>query len=64
MKPKHVKCLLRGLPEEDQAAIKSIVGRPVTFAALSFGQAELEFTDTQGDEHTLWVETKLIKPAT
>jgi hypothetical protein len=55
--------LLRGLPKEDQKAIKSIVGRLVTLAAFSYGQAELEFTDTEGDEHTIWVETSLIRPA-
>ena len=55
--------LLRGLPKEDQTAIQSIVGRPVTFAGMSYGQAELEFTDGQGDDHTIWVETNLIRPA-
>ena len=55
--------LLHGLPEEDQAAIQSIVGHPVTFAGYSWGQAELEFTDSQGDGHTIWVETDLIRPA-
>jgi hypothetical protein len=55
--------LLQGLPTEDQNAIRSIVGRPVTFTGFSYGQAELEFTDGQGDDHTIWVETNLIRPA-
>ena len=55
--------LLRGLPKEDQKAIKSIVGRPVTLAGYSYGQAELEFTDADGDEHTIWVEPTLIRAA-
>ena len=55
--------LLHGLPKEDQRAIRSIVGQPVTFAGISYGQAELEFTDSQGDEHTIWVESTLIRPA-
>jgi hypothetical protein len=55
--------LLKGLPKEDQAAIKSIVGQPVTLAGYSYGQAELEFTDSQGDSHTIWVEPDLIRPA-
>lgn len=54
--------LLQGLPKEDQKAIRSIVGQPVTFAGVSYGQAELEFVDSHGDEHTIWVETDLIRP--
>ncbi len=55
--------LLRGLPKEDQAAIRSIVGQPVVLAGFSYGQAELEFMDAQGDDHTIWVEPALIRPA-
>jgi hypothetical protein len=54
--------LLRGLPKEDQKAIRSIIGRPVTLAGFTYGQAELEFTDAQGDEHTIWVGLNLIRP--
>jgi hypothetical protein len=39
--------LLQGLPKEDQSAIRSIVGKPVTLAGFSYRQAELEFTDAQ-----------------
>ncbi|HLY44008.1 MAG TPA: hypothetical protein VKQ73_00410 [Stellaceae bacterium] len=55
--------LLRGLPKEDQKAIRSMVGQPVTLAGFSYGQAELEFIDAQGDDHTIWVETALIRAA-
>ncbi len=55
--------LLRGLPKEDQKAIRSIVGQPVTLAGFSYGQAELEFKDAKGDDHTIWVETTLTKAA-
>jgi hypothetical protein len=55
--------LLRGLPKEDQSAIRAIVGKPVTLAGFSYGQAELEFADAQGDDHTIWVEKKFIRPA-
>lgn len=53
--------LLQGLPEEDQAAIRAIIGRPVTLAGYSFGQAELEFVDRAGDDHTIWVEPSLLQ---
>lgn len=52
--------LLGGLAKEDQAAIRAIIGRPVTVAGYSFGQAELEFVDGVGDEHTIWVEPSLL----
>lgn len=55
--------LLRGLPKEDQNAIRSIVGKPVVLAGFSYGQAEVEFTDSQGDEHTIWVDADLLRPA-
>lgn len=55
--------LLQGLPEEDRVAIRGVVGKPVLFAGMSFGQAELEFKDARGDLHTIWVESNLIAPA-
>jgi hypothetical protein len=53
--------LLRGLPEEDQAAIRSIIGRPVTLAGYRFGHAELEFIDGAGDYHSIWVEPSFLR---
>jgi hypothetical protein len=55
--------LIAGLPEEDQTAIRSVIGKPVKFAGMVYGQAELEFKDTQGAEHTIWVDTDQIRPA-
>lgn len=55
--------LLSGLPLEDKTAIQSIVGSPVILVGFSFGQAELEFTDSDGDDHTIWVDTDLISAA-
>jgi hypothetical protein len=55
--------LMVGLPEEDQTEIRNVIGKPVRFAGMAYGQAELEFRDSHGDEHTIWVETDLIRPA-
>lgn len=55
--------LLRGLPEEDQAAIGSRVGDTVTFVGLSYGQAEVEFKDEDGADHIIWVNIDQIAPA-
>jgi hypothetical protein len=56
--------LLDGLPATDQDAIKSIVGKPVTFVENDGdGRAELEFVDAQGNYHSIWVEQRFIAPA-
>lgn len=55
--------LLAGLPADDQKAIRSIVGQPVTFVGFSFGQAEVEFVDREGDGHTIWIEPSYLQPA-
>jgi len=57
------EALLSGLPEEDQTAIQSAVGKPMKFAGMAYGQAELEFRDSRGDEHTIWVDADHIRPA-
>jgi hypothetical protein len=54
---------MSGLPKEDQEAICSVIGKTVRFAGFSYGQAEVEFEDSHGDEHTIWVDTDRIKPA-
>ena len=48
--------------EEDQRSIRSVVGKPVRFIGLAYGQAEIEFKDDRGDRHTIWVDTDRIKP--
>ena len=55
--------LMSGLPEEDQTAIRSVVGKQVNFAGIAYGQAEIDFQDSRGDRHTIWVDTDLIGPA-
>lgn len=56
------QALVSGLPEEDQAAIRAVVGKPIKFAGIAYGQAELEFRDGDGDDHTIWVDPDLIRP--
>jgi hypothetical protein len=54
--------LLADLPPEDQAAIRNIVGKPVTLEQYDYGQAVLEFED--GDHtHWIYVDTNFIRPA-
>ena len=55
--------LLQELPEGDRAAIRSIIGRPVMLAGFSFGQAELDFVDGAGDNHSIGVELSLLRVA-
>lgn len=55
--------LLLGLPDEDQVAIRSIVGHPVVFAGYSWGAAEIEFVDSCGDSHSIWVQPSFLQPA-
>lgn len=54
--------LMSGLPEEDQSAISSVIGKAVKFSGFSYGQAEVEFKDSHGDDHTIWVDVDRIKP--
>jgi hypothetical protein len=53
--------LLHGLPEEDQQAIRAIVGHPVTVVGVSHGQTEVEFIDDQGDGHSIWIDDGWLK---
>jgi hypothetical protein len=54
--------LLGGLPEEDQRAICEIVGKPVLLNQYDYeGRAELEFTDSDGTTHFIYVSPDLIK---
>jgi hypothetical protein len=56
--------LLRGLPAEDQAAIRQQVGN--LFEIVGFndqGNPELEFVDQAGDHHTIWVEKSCVAKA-
>lgn len=54
--------LLGGLPDDDQQAIKSVVGKELLLVGFDkHKNAELEFADGQGVIHTIWVETKYLQ---
>ena len=56
--------LVDGLPAEDQRAIAEIIGKPVLLEGFDDdGRAELEFVDSEGTIHFIYVDRKLIKPA-
>ena len=52
--------LLPGLPEQDQAVIRSAIRRPLKLAGYSFERVELEFLDEVGDIHTIWIEPSFV----
>ena len=53
--------LIDGLPEEDQRAIVEIIGKPVLLEGFDDdGRAELEFVDSEGTIHFIYVDPKLI----
>jgi hypothetical protein len=58
--------LLRGLPKADQRAILGAVGSVYRVAGLNVvGHAELEFFDSSGSMHFVWVEPenlRLVRP--
>ena len=55
---------LDDLPKEDQKAILDIVGKPIRFVGFDdFGQAELEFRESNGTLHFIYVASKFIRPA-
>jgi hypothetical protein len=54
--------LLENLPNEDQAAIAEILGKPVRLLGYKDGRAELEFTDKHGIIHFLYVNPSYIQP--
>ena len=58
------EALLRGLPEEDQVAIKQQVGKVLEIVGFNDqGNPELEFTDQTGDHHTIWAENSCVVKA-
>ncbi len=53
--------LLRGLPREDQKAIREIVGKPVLLEEYDDdGRAVLTFTDSENMEHSIFVRPEFI----
>ena len=56
--------MLNDLPEDDQQAIKEIVSKPVLLNEYDDdGRAELEFRDSNGDIHYLYVSPEFIRGA-
>jgi len=56
--------LLVNLPKEDQTAISEIVGKPVRLNDYDEqGRAELEFTDSSGGIHFVYVSPTVIRAA-
>jgi len=56
--------LLDDLPEEDQQAIRAVVGKPILFNEYDEdGRAGLEFTDADGNCHFIYVSPGFIRPA-
>ena len=55
---------LDDLPEEDQAAIRAIVGKPIRFRKFDeAGRAELEFRESNGTLHFIYLAPEFIRPA-
>ena len=58
------KGFLNNLPEDDQQAIREIVGKPVLLNEYDdAGRAELEFNDRDGQTHFIFVAADFIKAA-
>ena len=55
---------LDDLPIKDQEAISNAVGKPITLNGYEDdGRAELEFTDTEGVIHIIYVDPNFIEKA-
>jgi len=55
---------LDDLPVEDQQAIKEVVGKPIQLNEYDEdGRAELEFKDSNGNFHKIWVSPDFIRCA-
>ena len=54
---------LNGLPREDQEEMAAVVGRPVVLNGYDGdGRAELQFTDSRGHIHFVYLNPTLIRP--
>ena len=55
---------LNDLPQEDRQAISDVVGKAVRLNEYDDnGRAEIEFTDSSGTVHFLYVSPDVIRPA-
>jgi hypothetical protein len=53
--------LVKGLPDEDQEAIRAKLGATVVIVGFDVhGNAELEFVEAQDQFRTIWVETRCL----
>ena len=56
--------LLDDLPIEDRNAISEVVGKPIALNEYDEdGRAELEFRDSDGIKHFVWVNPRFIRSA-
>jgi hypothetical protein len=56
--------LLEGLPREDQRAISEAVGKPIRLIGFDDdGRAELEFRDSDGVIHFIYINPNAIRAA-
>jgi hypothetical protein len=54
---------LDDLPKEDQDAITAIVGKPIRFRGFDDdGRGELEFRESNGTMHVLYLAKKFFRP--
>jgi hypothetical protein len=53
--------LLRGLPYEDQTAIRNKLGTTVAIVGFDVhGNAEIEFVEAHNQFRTIWIETRCL----
>jgi len=58
------KELLADLPVADQQAIVACVDKLFTISGFnSIGEAEIEFEDSSGDRHTIWIAINHLEKA-
>jgi hypothetical protein len=54
--------LPQGLPDEDQIAIRAQIGKTLIIQEFNEGgDAELEFADSDGTIHTIWIELRCLE---
>jgi hypothetical protein len=51
------------LPDEDQKSILAIVGKPVRFTGYDDDRMELEFAESNGTVHFIYVDRKFVATA-
>ena len=48
------------LPDEDQKAILAVVGKPIGFAGYDDNRLKLEFAESNGTKHFIYVDRKYV----